>query len=179
MLYRQPSARQLHLLVMSASCWSASFSVRATLKCRFLPTSWATLCTCLKETAVCRGGIKRYVEKEKERKDYTFWRQLIEKPSITPGCPQRYVKSVRGVLDIKHVCCQKFVLALSCPHSGVAVRMLALTLTAFPYDMRVPVSVFVTFAPIILSACAHYKQAFSGYDVYVLKTAACGCNIIP
>ncbi len=25
-------------------------------------------------------------EKEK-RKDYTFWRQLNEKPSITPGCP--------------------------------------------------------------------------------------------
>ncbi len=24
---------------------------------------------------------------EKKRKDYTFWRQLNEKPSIIPGCP--------------------------------------------------------------------------------------------
>ncbi len=25
---------------------------------------------------------------EKKRKDYAFWRQFIEKPSIIPGCPE-------------------------------------------------------------------------------------------
>ena len=27
------------------------------------------------------------VRKEKKRKDYTFWHQFDEKPSIIPGCP--------------------------------------------------------------------------------------------
>ena len=27
------------------------------------------------------------IEKEKKRKDYAFWRQFNEKPSIVPGCP--------------------------------------------------------------------------------------------
>jgi len=29
----------------------------------------------------------RGCRKEKKRKDYAFWRQFDEKPSIIPGCP--------------------------------------------------------------------------------------------
>ena len=28
-----------------------------------------------------------YIRKKKKRKDYAFWRQFEEKPSVTPGCP--------------------------------------------------------------------------------------------
>jgi len=30
-----------------------------------------------------------FFRQEKKRKDYTFWRQFNEKPSIMPGCPGR------------------------------------------------------------------------------------------
>ena len=32
-------------------------------------------------------NVFRWVNKEKKRKDYAFWRQFNEKPSIIPGCP--------------------------------------------------------------------------------------------
>ncbi len=32
-------------------------------------------------------SVKFEKSKEKKRKDYAFWRQLNEKPSIVPGCP--------------------------------------------------------------------------------------------
>jgi len=37
-------------------------------------------------------GVLATLEKEKERKDYAFWRQSNEKPRIILGCPwQQYL----------------------------------------------------------------------------------------
>jgi len=34
-----------------------------------------------------RGQVTSVTRKEKEKKDYAFWRQCNETPSIIPGCP--------------------------------------------------------------------------------------------
>ena len=40
--------------------------------------------------------------KEKKRKDYAFWRQFNEKPSIIPGCPECTPISVSRKKVSKH-----------------------------------------------------------------------------
>ncbi len=37
------------------------------------------------------------LRKEKKRKDYAFWRQFNEKPSIIPGCPDACILGVYWV----------------------------------------------------------------------------------
>jgi len=50
------------------------------------------------------------VHLEKKRKDYAFWRQFNEKPSIIPGCPgevHSYINTNHGQKQIKQLCEQQ------------------------------------------------------------------------
>ena len=58
--YHPPRGKQLPPLETSAFCWNDSSSGHATLRCRSLQISWATLSTCLRGTVACKGGIRRY-----------------------------------------------------------------------------------------------------------------------
>ncbi len=53
---------------------------------------------------------------EKKRKDYTFWRQLNEKPSIIPGCPcGHYATRVYFRDKCVHMCVRACVRANTAP----------------------------------------------------------------
>lgn len=59
--YSQQRERRLHPLAMTACCWSASSSGRATLRSKSLPTRTTMQSTCLSGTAACSDVIKRYI----------------------------------------------------------------------------------------------------------------------
>ncbi len=43
---------------------------------------------------------KKKKKKKRERKEYAFWRQFNEKPSIIPGCPESNKKHLRLTLQV-------------------------------------------------------------------------------